>query len=189
MLYYGVLKYVALMFKLVAVRIRLLNHRKAHMSAALLERELDVIVRSHYMALECADILEEIISPVILIHFVGCVITWCLLILYITMDSSDIGGLNMIVICQIMALEMMVFSFLGSELSDTSASIAREIYNIDWYDTPLTFQKKVLLISVRAQKTVGITAFKFYFSSVEKFGKTIQSTYSFYLVVKKIIAK
>lgn len=36
----------------------------------------------------CAAILEELISPILLAQFLGCVIVWCMLIFYMTMVTS-----------------------------------------------------------------------------------------------------
>lgn len=33
----------------------------------------------------CAQLLEELISPILLAQFLGCVIVWCLLLFYITL--------------------------------------------------------------------------------------------------------
>lgn len=95
---------------------------------------------------------------------------------------------------------MLAFSFFGSELTHVvslyfenvkngsschagyifqSSSVATEIYNIRWYDAPLAIQRKVLLISVRSQRIVGVTAFKFYYVTIEQFGKVMHHDKAF----------
>ncbi|XP_058819065.1 uncharacterized protein LOC131681961 isoform X3 [Topomyia yanbarensis] len=139
MVYYSLIKYVSLMFELVARRIRLLDQLPCGATRKHRERELDVVIQQHYLALRCAELLEELISPILLAQFLGCVLVWCLLILYITM----------------------------------SYGISDEIYSFRWYDAPISVQKKAMLISARSQKIVGVTAFKFYFVSIEQFGKVM----------------
>nr|XP_029719962.1 odorant receptor 85f-like [Aedes albopictus] len=91
-----------------------------------------------------------------------------------------------LILCEIVAFEMLAFSYFGSELTEISESLAHEIYSFRWYDAPMTVRKKVLLMSVRAQQIVGITALRFYYVSIEQFGQAVQTTYSFYLVMKKL---
>ncbi|EDS41940.1 conserved hypothetical protein [Culex quinquefasciatus] len=187
MLYYSLLQYVSLMFKLVLKRIQLLDKSLSHRRRRRqLNRQVDAVVKHHYLALKCAAILEELISPILLAQFLGCVIVWCMLIFYMTMSIGDFGALTTLILCEILAFEMLAFSFFGSELTHVSSSVATEIYNFRWYDAPLAIQRKVLLISVRSQRIVGVTAFKFYYVTIEQFGKAVQTTYSFYLVMKKL---
>ncbi|XP_058819064.1 odorant receptor 85b-like isoform X2 [Topomyia yanbarensis] len=186
MVYYSLIKYVSLMFELVARRIRLLDQLPCGATRKHRERELDVVIQQHYLALRCAELLEELISPILLAQFLGCVLVWCLLILYITMNIDNMGAINTLILCEVLAFEMLAFSFLGSELTHVSYGISDEIYSFRWYDAPISVQKKAMLISARSQKIVGVTAFKFYFVSIEQFGKAVQTTYSFYLVMKNL---
>ncbi|EAT35979.1 AAEL011895-PA [Aedes aegypti] len=186
MVYYSLIKYVSLMFKLVIKRIELLDNSITIGGGSRLEHAVDDVIRAHYLALRCAQLLEELISPILLAQFLGCVIVWCLLLFYITLNASGVGALTTLILCEIVAFEMLAFSFFGSELTEISESLAHEIYSFQWYDAPMTVQKKVLLMSVRAQQIVGITAFRFYYVSIEQFGKAVQTTYSFYLVMQKL---
>ncbi|XP_062549006.1 uncharacterized protein LOC134213722 [Armigeres subalbatus] len=186
MVYYSLIKYVSLLFKLVIKRIRMLDSSIYIGGGSRLHQAVDDVIRAHYLALRCANLLEKLISPILLAQFLGCVIVWCLLLFFITFGSFGLGAMTTLILCEIVAFEMLAFSFFGTELTDISESLAREIYSYRWYEAPISVQKKVLLMSVRSQQIVGITAFRFYYVSIEQFGKAVQTTYSFYLVMKKM---
>ncbi|XP_062710739.1 uncharacterized protein LOC109429616 isoform X1 [Aedes albopictus] len=175
MVYYSLIKYVSLMFKLVVKRIRLLDSSISIGGGSRLEHAVDDVIRAHYLALRCAQLLEELISLILLAQFLGCVIVWCLLLFYITLNVSGVGAMTTLILCEIVAFEMLAFSYFGSELTEISESLAHEIYSFRWYDAPMTVRKKVLLMSVRAQQIVGITALRFYYVSIEQFGQVMIS--------------
>lgn len=51
MVYYSLIKYVSLMFKLVIIRIRLLDGTISIGGGSRLQRALDCVIREHYLAL------------------------------------------------------------------------------------------------------------------------------------------
>ena len=51
----------------------------------------------------------------------------------------------------------------------SSSKIATSAYNTEWYNYSVKFQRMILLVMVRAQKSQTITAWKFFDVSLESF--------------------
>lgn len=63
--------------------------------------------------------------------------------------------------------------------------MAIAIYSYPWYKEPVAIQKEIQLMILRSQKKIGITAAKFYFVDIERFGMVVQASYSYYLILKE----
>lgn len=65
-----------------------------------------------------------------------------------------------------------------------SLAVTRAIIDCQWYNLPLDVQKALSFILFRAQRNEGITAAKFFYMDIERFGNVAQTSYSIYVVLK-----
>lgn len=66
-----------------------------------------------------------------------------------------------------------------------AAAVANSIYCYPWYLEPVPVQKAIQLMILRSQRKIGITAAKFYFVDIGRFGVVVQASYSYYLILKE----
>ncbi|XP_058818984.1 odorant receptor 13a-like [Topomyia yanbarensis] len=146
-------------------------------------KELREIVQLHQLVLEYLDHLESTMSFILMNQIMSCLLVWCLMLFYV---STNFGAdaANLILLFVILMGEMAIYCINGNILSDKAAEVAHAMYRYPWYREPADVQRTIRLIIQRAQKPTGVTAAKFYFVNIERFGATVQATYSYYLMLK-----
>lgn len=78
--------------------------------------------------------------------------------------------MKIVIIIVSMQSNLFMFSYFGTKLLEESAAVGKKIENLPWYN----FKSKnllnyLILIQLRAQKPIGITAGKLYFISFKSF--------------------
>lgn len=80
---------------------------------------------------------------------------------------------------------LFMFSYFGTKLMEKSAAIGLEIANLPWYNfkskTIITY---LILIQLRAQKPIGITAGKLYIINFKSFRDICNTMYKYFAVLK-----
>ncbi|XP_055543618.1 odorant receptor 13a-like [Wyeomyia smithii] len=145
--------------------------------------ELREIIQLHQMALEYLEHLESTMSFILLNQTLSCLLVWCLMLFYVS-SNFGLDAANVLILFIVLLVEMYVFCKNGTILSEKAAEVANAIYFYDWYMDPVDLQQKILLIIQQAQKPTGITAARFYYINIQRFGATAQATYSYYLILK-----
>uniref|UniRef100_A0A182F1V2 Uncharacterized protein n=1 Tax=Anopheles albimanus TaxID=7167 RepID=A0A182F1V2_ANOAL len=171
-------RYCTIYFQLVRLKIRevVLDHSFG--------KDLSSVIRMHQDVLHCAELLEELVSPVLLVQLILCVMIWSLMLLYFSVSGLGTQFGNLFVLFLITTIESFGYCYLGNELSDASANIERTLHKLDWYTEILSVQKDIQLMLLRSQKHVGITAGRFCFINMEQFGKLVKTAYSVFIVMK-----
>ncbi|XP_058448597.1 odorant receptor 49b-like [Malaya genurostris] len=162
--------------------------KRIHAMAAIADeekrrRELREIVQLHQMTLAYLHYLESTLNIILLNQMLSCLFVWCLMLFYV---SSNFGpeAVNVIVMFVVLVIEMAAYCVNGTILSGKAAGIAEAMYRYAWYRDPIDMQRTAASIILRAQKPTGVTDAKFYFVNVQRLGKTVQATYSYYLILK-----
>lgn len=83
----------------------------------------------------------------------------------------------------------MIFVAINSFNTTQSLYTRVEIYNCNWEDDhyPLALKKGLVLMLVRAQKPLRITALKFSFLSLESFTKILSTSASYFALLRTMI--
>ncbi|XP_058448595.1 odorant receptor 13a-like [Malaya genurostris] len=175
-----IIHYGSKIFDLVSKRIdamaKLTNVDERH-------KEFLEIIRLHHLALEYMTYLENTASLILMNLMMSCLLVWCLMLFYV---SSNFGpdAVNVIVLFVALVIEMAVYCINGSYLSEKAVEVAHAMYRYPWYKESIEMQKSVQFIIKRSQKPTGITAAKFYFVNIQRFGATLQATYSYFIILK-----
>uniref|UniRef100_A0A182PZQ0 Uncharacterized protein n=1 Tax=Anopheles farauti TaxID=69004 RepID=A0A182PZQ0_9DIPT len=151
------------------------------------EHELKKIVRMHHIALRCVTLLERTLNPVMALQFVFCMLTWCLMLLYIVIVGFNVNVLNGMLVMSNLTLEMFGYCFLGTELATTGATIARQSYQFRWEQHSPDVRKTLQMIMMRSQKPLRLTAGGFISVNVEQFTMVVKTSYSILIVLKDVI--
>ncbi|KAL9708404.1 hypothetical protein quinque_011922 [Culex quinquefasciatus] len=183
---FTIIRYGAMIFELVSLKIADLGRGENFEEGKeeYRRKQLVEIFELHKTALEYAKLLENIMSFILLSQFVNCMLISCLMMFYI---SSTYGPnvVNMVILFAVLMVEVFAYCFSGDELSSKAAEVANSVAMYPWYREPVTVQKELKLMIQRAQSTIGITAGNFYYVDIKRFGVVVQTSYSYYLILKE----
>ncbi|XP_055548887.1 uncharacterized protein LOC129732238 [Wyeomyia smithii] len=180
---YCPIAYIMLIFKMVTTRLEKL-HR---LSGAALQHEVSNVIDLHLDGLKCIEHLERIVTLPMLSQLFAFVLILSLMVLYIR-NNLDLNAVSLAVLLIVVTAETYKICDLTTNLSMESFAVADAIYNsTDWYRLPADTQKALSMMLLRAQKREGVTAAKFSYMDIERFGKVVQTSYSIYIVLKDSI--
>ncbi|XP_055640997.1 uncharacterized protein LOC129778244 [Toxorhynchites rutilus septentrionalis] len=186
------IKYSSLTYRLICVQIHGLSQQPFTENKADYTRrkvgQLVKIIQLHGSALEVTKLVEEIVHFPMAMQFMTCIMFWCVIMLYVS-TTVTFTLFNLMVPFWLSVIETYGFSYLGSELTREAESVGKAIYNLPWYEDSVKLQRYYRLIIQRSQRTTGVTAAKFFFVGIEKFGSVVNLSYTYYLVLKDALSK
>ncbi|XP_019554837.3 uncharacterized protein LOC109424203 [Aedes albopictus] len=168
-----------LTFRLIIVRLSKLHE----LPKEDIRDELREIIDLHVDALRCIQLMEQIANLAMVIQIVDCVLIWISMILYMR-NNLGVDAISLMVLFVALTGETYALCDLLTQLTSESLAVTRAIIDCQWYNLPLDVQKALSFILFRAQRNEGITAAKFFYMDIERFGNVAQTSYSIYVVLK-----
>uniref|UniRef100_A0A182WR27 Uncharacterized protein n=1 Tax=Anopheles minimus TaxID=112268 RepID=A0A182WR27_9DIPT len=178
-------RYNTLLYQLVNQLLRQFEFEAADLELGKKHNRLQRIVKLHYTAIECTKLLDNILSLILLIQFVGCLLLLCLLLFYIT-RNHNLNVINIGVLFSSILIEMMCFSYLGNQLTEENAAISNSAFNCHWYEEPIVIRKYFQRIILQSHRKATITAGKFYNVNIVTFAQLIKTSYTYYMIMKEM---
>ncbi|KAG7310955.1 hypothetical protein JYU34_003801 [Plutella xylostella] len=86
----------------------------------------------------------------------------------------------------VMAIEIFMPGYLGSQLRHESEQVIRAVYQSDWIDRSETFKRTLKLLVERAQKPVIMTAYSIISLSLSTFISIMKTAYSSYTLLRAV---
>ncbi|XP_018047594.1 PREDICTED: odorant receptor 4-like [Atta colombica] len=157
--------------------------QKSHPSA------MRSLIEMHQRIISLSKNIDNFFSFVALIQFVWNTIVICSIGIMIMISlSTDVEGKSGLLIQSIVpyiavTLEAFVFCFAGEYLSTKSKSISDAAYETLWYDLSISECRILLLIIVRSQKRLTITAGKIMDLTLEGFTSVMKASASYMSVL------
>uniref|UniRef100_A0A8W7Q4G4 Odorant receptor n=1 Tax=Anopheles coluzzii TaxID=1518534 RepID=A0A8W7Q4G4_ANOCL len=148
--------------------------------------ELSEIIELHQLVIKCSRQLQNILMEILLAQFTGCVFIWCFMLYYVMISGITAEGIAVGAMLIALSTETFIFCLLGNELTLKGLEISTAMYFTNWYDQPVKLQKMVVPIIQQSQQRIGITAAKFYYIDYNRYGQSLKTAYSFYLLLKDI---
>lgn len=182
MVIFSSIKSIVALFELVSCRLATLHE----LSGKALRKELANLVELHVDGLRCIELLENINNLTMLVQMVDCVLIWISMFLALsTRFSPDVASLMVLLV--VMTGETYVLCQLATELAHVNLTVADSITRSEWIRLPVDVQKGLGMMLLRAQQRTGLTAAKFFYMDVERFGRVAQTSYSIFIVLKERI--
>lgn len=105
--------------------------------------------------------------------------------------SEDlIGGIKILVFILIIQKDFLMFSYFGNKIMDESAGVGTEISSLPFYNIRSTkIQKYLILIMLRSQQPIGITAAKFYHINFRSFSEACNTILKYFTVLRTVLGK
>ncbi|XP_025075202.1 uncharacterized protein LOC105432448 [Pogonomyrmex barbatus] len=138
-----------------------------------LKQRYGIIVRHHLRALSLVTRVEKIMNFICLVELFGCTFHICIVGYYCMMDyihgnNSNVVSYSMIITS--VTLNIFVFCLIGEMLSEQGGQIAKSAYMTKWYLLTGNNANGLVLIILRSNVTVKITAGKVAQLSIATFG-------------------
>jgi odorant receptor len=83
-------------------------------------------------------------------------------------------------------IQMIGYYYFADQLTSQSQSVAYYVYDLEWYDQPVKFQKAVRRILERSQQPQCISAGKFFNVSLETYGKFLKMAYTVFTFFRSV---
>uniref|UniRef100_A0A182S4R0 Odorant receptor n=1 Tax=Anopheles funestus TaxID=62324 RepID=A0A182S4R0_ANOFN len=147
---------------------------------------LSEIRELHQRALRCAELLELVLQPLLLMQFVLCILIWGTMMLYFSLSGINVRFLNMFLLFLFVSIETLGYCYLGTQLSQESINVGQELYDCDWSNFDGETRKRIAFMIMRAQCRVGLTAAKFCLVNMEQFRAMLNMSYSLFVVLKDV---
>nr|XP_029722568.1 uncharacterized protein LOC115263418 [Aedes albopictus] len=144
------------------------------------------IANAHDVAFRCTQRLESVLSPVLAMLYCSCVFQTCYVVFVASVVEDPIVIASMIFILQYTTFLIFSFSMLGTELMEQSSLVSNAVYTTTrWYDWSVDKRRLLLFVQMRADRTTGITAAKFFHLTRPTFGMAMRTAFSFFTIMQR----
>ncbi|XP_062538318.1 odorant receptor 67c-like [Armigeres subalbatus] len=182
-LHWNLLHHVSCLFKIVRQEISRLNDYK---SPEVFKEQLGAIVEVHEVCFRSARRLESVLSPVMALLYCSCIFQICYVMFVVSMVDDLVLIASMAFVLQYTVFLIFSFSMLGTELVEASASVSDAIYNTKWYGRAAADSRLLLLMLMRSNRVVAITAAKFFYLNRSTFGVTLKTAFSYFTLMRRV---
>ncbi|KAG5673083.1 hypothetical protein PVAND_003158 [Polypedilum vanderplanki] len=125
------------------------------------EKKLQKIIDGYNELTDIANELEDIFSPLLLLHFFGGIFILCACVFVLFVPLKFYLVIKHIPLLPMLLIQLFCICFYGDKLQTSSMRVAVEAYNCNWHGKNLKFRKMILLTMLRAQRPQKLTGMKF----------------------------
>ncbi|XP_011684724.1 PREDICTED: odorant receptor 82a-like [Wasmannia auropunctata] len=149
-----------------------------------------IIVNHHLRILSFVSRTEKIMNIICLMELIGCTMHMCILGYYCIMDF--ILGQHQNIVTHSMVLfsitfNIFIFCYIGELLSDQGEQIGKSAYMTNWYLLPGKTAQGFVLIILRSNATLKITAGKIVQLSFSTFSDVIKSAVAYLNLLRTVL--
>nr|QJX74300.1 odorant receptor 20 [Ceracris kiangsu] len=149
--------------------------------------ELCECVDHHKAAIQLVGDLESLANIVILTQFMGATIMICVTLFLITTSKQHFAALVKLQgYLVVVVYEIFMYCWFGDDVMYQNSRLATSVYTCGWPGAPQKLQKALIIILMRAQRPLGVTAGKFYYVSRGAFVSLMKASYSYYALLNQM---
>nr|XP_012143890.1 PREDICTED: odorant receptor 67c-like [Megachile rotundata] len=148
------------------------------------------LIKRHDYLLQLSKMLNDVISFVLVIQLLAsCVlISTCGFQFILALNTRNV----MIVVKSIFILltiliQLYSYSYVGNYLKSQMDSIGYSLYSCGWYSLPTNVAKNIVLVTLKAQVPVHLTAGKFFVVNLETFMSILKTSMSYLSILRVMI--
>ncbi|CAO1422834.1 unnamed protein product [Diamesa serratosioi] len=139
------------------------------------------------LLIELCGKLETIFAPSLCVFITGSSFNICLLCFQLSVDFELMHHIKFGIHLCAALLQLWLLFMYGQSLIDSSSSLSDGIYESKWYESEnQQIKKGILLIMLRAQSPSKLTSLKFTSISLLHFGSILNSSYSYYTLLRTL---
>ncbi|XP_020710370.2 odorant receptor 4-like isoform X2 [Athalia rosae] len=181
----GLVSLYAILSMHLCAKLRLLTVKFTEIDATTTAQDFTELVREHRFAKD----VEDLHSPILLVHFLLSTILICLNVVKLTSVSVHQNRLEFSLFVMYFAgafFEIFILCWIANKVFLESENLATAIYCSRWFEAAKPVQHGVLLTLMRAQSPSVLTAGKFFPISLESFGTVCTTAVSYYTLLKSV---
>ncbi|KAM7344949.1 odorant receptor 10-like isoform 2-T2 [Cochliomyia hominivorax] len=143
---------------------------------------LKELIKYHKRIIRFGQTLEDLVSFVCLVELVLFTMMLCVLLVCVLLITTVVY-----IVCILYAL--FISYWHANEFSSESLKISNAVYNIDWTNSSPEVRKCVLILLVRSQTSLKISAGGMYPMTLEAFQALLNSAYTYFNMLRGLMAK
>ncbi|XP_035908756.1 odorant receptor Or2-like [Anopheles stephensi] len=175
------------------VQIKTLQHQlrnfrseNLHETTSTLNRKLQKLIEDHKRIIRYVQDLNDLVTYICLIEFLSfglmlCALLFLLNIISVMAQIVIVGAYIFMILTQIFA-----FYWHSNEVREESMAIAEASYSGPWLNVDNAIKKKLLLITIRAQRPLEITVGNVYPMTLEMFQSLLNASYSYFTLLRRV---
>ncbi|XP_011308084.1 odorant receptor Or1-like [Fopius arisanus] len=194
---FGLLMQVCAQFKMLKHRLEMIIHEYSEerimtgdkINFALMKNYEECItecIKSHVAIFRLFDKINSIFSSLIFIQYSVSSIIICssvLLLSHIPVSSSKFQLIMMYMLC--MLSQIFIWCAAGNEATLEGQSIARAIYNTEWYYLTDNMKKKLEFMMFRSMKPIIFVSYHIVVLSLQSFCVLLKTSYTAYTMLQQ----
>ncbi|XP_077290349.1 odorant receptor Or1-like [Arctopsyche grandis] len=139
----------------------------------------------HKSIISCVNKIENIYNIGFLTHAINNLSIICHVMIQITENNFlSIRFGTAIALFFTVVSEFLVQCYAGNELTLQASGLSESAYDCQWYTSNIHFKRMTLILMIRAQKPLKVTAGKFFSISTASFVTIMKGAYSFFAVIR-----
>ncbi|XP_011148009.2 odorant receptor 82a-like [Harpegnathos saltator] len=153
----------------------------------LTKRRIGNIVRHHLRVLCFIARMESIIYKACFVELTGCTLNMCLIGYYFVTNWSILNTakiMSYIMVYISMAFNIFIFCYIGEIVTEQCKNVGQMAYMTNWYELDYKTARSFILIIVRSNNAIKITAGKLFNLSIATFGDVIKTSLAYMNVLQ-----
>nr|ACH69146.1 odorant receptor 10 [Anopheles quadriannulatus] len=155
-------------------------------STVVLNRKLQKLIEDHKRIIRYVQDLNDLVTYICLIEFLSfglmlCALLFLLNIISVMAQIVIVGAYIFMILTQIFA-----FYWHSNEVREESMAIAQASYSGPWLNVDETIKKKLLMMTIRAQRPLEITVGNVYPMTLEMFQSLLNASYSYFTLLRRV---
>uniref|UniRef100_T1H478 Odorant receptor n=1 Tax=Megaselia scalaris TaxID=36166 RepID=T1H478_MEGSC len=132
---------------------------------------------------------HEVFSIQILVNFLSSIFILCFVSFQVTVNVPPVELFKYILFLLFEIIQIGTICFLGEQLQIYSKNIGAKIFEQEWWEEDLSYQKKILFMIARSQKPAVLVARGFGSVSLQSFSDIMAKSYQFFVCLRYVYNK
>ncbi|XP_076677955.1 odorant receptor 4-like [Andrena cerasifolii] len=153
-------------------------------------KRIDALIKRHRHLLKLSEQLNDVISSVLIVQLFSSCLLICTTGFQFIFSLSELDGVMMIKTFMVMSTclsQLFAYSYVGDYLTVQMEGIGYSFYSSSWYDLPRYLSRDIVLILLRSQRPVHLTAGKFIVVNMESYMSIMKTSMSYLSVLRVMI--
>ncbi|CAL7936651.1 unnamed protein product [Xylocopa violacea] len=151
---------------------------------------IGLIVEHHLRTLSFIACIEKLMNRIYFFEFFRCMIALCITGFLFLMDLANHDIKNMLTLATCgtaLSFNIFIMCYISELLTEQCKEVGDIIYATNWYDLPDKMILDLVLIIVRSNLMVEITAGKIVHLSIRVFGNALKTIFAYINIMRQII--
>ncbi|KAH8242705.1 hypothetical protein KR032_001342 [Drosophila birchii] len=147
------------------------------------------IVEKQVYLVELQNDLNGIFGGSLLLSLLTTAAVLCTVSVYTLIQGLNMEGITYVIFIATSSMQVFLVCYYGQEVFDLSLNIGQAVYNHDFHNASIAYKKWLLIIIIRAQQPVELSAMGYLPISLDTFKQVMTVTYRVITMLRQMIQK